>query len=282
MPLTGDTQLLVYIGGAGLLVVIFLILLISMIRRSAKKREEAAAAEMEARIEPSEPEMAPRIEQSKPEPAPRIDLRMPEQVPVVTSRHPNGAHLWRDPRTGKVMAEVDGIEFSNPHDLTPEQRRKLVLVLKEVAAWIQDPVAKPAPVSAAQSKPVSTMPAIQPRPTPPPPPPRPTPVSEQPDTATMYVEPRKTGSLTSPGDKAADAKKTAPFSIVTQIDAILQGMLVDSPLKGKGIRLVEDLKGGVTVWVGLQRYPGIDAVTDPEALAIIRAAVAEWERYSSS
>jgi hypothetical protein len=42
------------------------------------------------------------------------------------------------------------------------------------------------------------------------------------------------------------------------------------------------LNGGVTVWVGIQRYPGIDAVTDPEALAMIRAAAAEWERQSTS
>jgi hypothetical protein len=282
MPLSGDTLLLVYIGGAGLLVVLFLILLISMIRKSVrKKKEEAAAAELEARIEPPEPERVHPVEQPAPAAAHRIQQPVPE--PLVPFRHPNGAHLWRDPATGRVMAEVDGIEFANSQDLTPEQRRKLVLVLKEVAAWIQDPAPKPAPAPAVQSKPITMASSAQPKPTPPPPPPRPVVVPDHLDpTAAVYAEPRKTGSLTSPGEKAAEVKKTAPFSIVTQIDAILQGMLVDSPLKAKGIRLVEDLKGGVTVWVGLQRYPGIDAVTDPEALAIIRAAVAEWERSSSS
>jgi hypothetical protein len=71
---------------------------------------------------------------------------------------------------------------------------------------------------------------------------------------------------------SASLRKSMPY---------LQGMLQNSPMKAKGIRLVEDPNGGVTVWVGIQRYPGIDAVTDPEALAIIRAAVAEWERHST-
>ncbi len=70
----------------------------------------------------------------------------------------------------------------------------------------------------------------------------------------------------------------APKSIVEQINEILQEKLLSSPLGNKGVRLVEDPKLGVVVWVGLNHYNGVDAVTDPEVKAILRSAAAEWEQ----
>jgi hypothetical protein len=249
MQLSGDTLLIASaFGFAGLLAGIVITLLFSP-RKKAKK--EAKEVEQPVPIQKPEPRPEPR-----PQPLP--------QPPVPQKRHPDEAHLWRDPQAGKVLAEIDGVEFDGPKDLSPEQRRKLVQVLREVAAWFNEngpkPVVTPAaPQPAAQvAHPVPARPEpaaailIEPKPAPPPP----------------------------PTDKPIDVKKTAPFSIVAQIDAILQGMLQNSPLKAKGIRLVEDPSGGVNVWVGIHRYPGIDAVTDPEALAIIRAAVAQWESQS--
>jgi hypothetical protein len=255
MPLSGDTLLFASIGVAGFLAGVFITMLFTL-RRKPKKEPE-----------PELPNFDP-VPDFKPEPIPT-----PPPLPVIPPRHPDEAHLWRDPATGKILAEVDGVEFANPRDLSPDQRRKLVGVLREVAIWFND----------SGQKPVKTAAAVRPEPqAAAPTPPAPAPVQADP-TATIYVEPRKTGSLPPfPGEKPPDVKKTAPFSIVTQIDAILQGMVQDSPMKAKGIRLVEDASGGVTVWVGVHRYPGIDAVTDPEALAVIRAAVAEWERQSGA
>jgi len=256
MPLSGDTLLFASVGFAGCLAGVFITLLI------ARRRKPAEEQESEPQLPVSEPD--PVIQ---PEPAPVL-----KPAPVILPRHPDEAHLWRDPVSGKVLAEVDGVEFSNAQDLSSDQRRKLVGVLREAAAWFNTSTAKPAAPAAAQPEP---QPAPADRPV--------NPSAQLDPAATIYVEPRKTGSLSpQPGEKPADVKKTAPYSIVTQIDAILQGMLVDSPLKHKGIRLVEDMTGGVTVWVGVQRYPGIDAVTDPEALAVIRSAVAEWERQSGA
>jgi hypothetical protein len=252
MQISGDILLIaIAFGFAGLIAGIFITLLFSRGKKSKPEAEPKASA----------PKPEPR-----PEPKPQP---VPQPLPVPLKRHPDEAHFWRDPVAGKVLAEVDGVEFTNPNDLSADQRRKLMQVLREVAAWFNDTASKPVkPTPAVQTLPQTA--SVPPAPT------RPDPA------AAILIEPRKTGSLPPlPGEKPKEVKKTAPFSIVTQIDAILQGILQDSPMKAKGIRLVEDPSGGVTVWVGIQRYSSIDAVTDPEALAIIRSAVSEWERQST-
>jgi hypothetical protein len=75
-----------------------------------------------------------------------------------------------------------------------------------------------------------------------------------------------------------EEKPVATLSIVEQIDEILQARLAGSPLAGRGIRLMQSPEGGAIVWVGLQKFAGVDEVTDPEVQAVIRAATAEWEK----
>jgi hypothetical protein len=253
MQISGDTLLIASaFGFAGLVAGIVITLLFSRGRKTKP-----------------EPEAQAPIPKPEPRPVPKPQPVLQSQ-PVPQKRHPEEAHLWRDPQKGKVLAEIDGTEFAGPENLSPEQRRKLVQVLREVAGWFNETGSKPvkSPLAAETAAPVSQPPVrIAPA--------RPDPA------ATIYIEPTPAPPPPVVNEKLMDVKKTAPFSIVTQIDAILQGMLHNSPMKTKGIRLVEDPNGGVTVWVGIQRYPGIDAVTDPEALAIIRAAVAEWERQST-
>ncbi|MGA7192968.1 MAG: hypothetical protein WBW94_04990, partial [Anaerolineales bacterium] len=67
-------------------------------------------------------------------------------------------------------------------------------------------------------------------------------------------------------------------SMVGQIDAILQTHLVNSPLASRAIRLAESPDGGVIVWDGVKKYSGVSDVTDPQVQAMIRAAIAEWEK----
>ena len=50
-----------------------------------------------------------------------------------------------------------------------------------------------------------------------------------------------------------------------------------TPLAGRGIYLANSPEGGVVVNVGLQKFNGIDEVTDPEIKAALRAAITEWE-----
>ena len=67
---------------------------------------------------------------------------------------------------------------------------------------------------------------------------------------------------------------------MAQIDEILQAHLIGTPLANKAIRLQESPDGSVIVWVGLNHYEGIDAVSEPEIQALIRQAAAEWEKGS--
>ncbi|MDO8752712.1 MAG: hypothetical protein Q7J80_02370, partial [Anaerolineales bacterium] len=56
-----------------------------------------------------------------------------------------------------------------------------------------------------------------------------------------------------------------------------QARLINTALAGRGIRLQESLQGAVEVYVGLQKFPGVDDVPDETIKAAIRAAIAEWE-----
>ena len=66
-------------------------------------------------------------------------------------------------------------------------------------------------------------------------------------------------------------------SIAAQINDVLQSRLPGSPYAGQGIALVETPDQGVVVRIGIEEYPGVEAVPDPEIRSFIKAAVAEWE-----
>lgn len=66
-------------------------------------------------------------------------------------------------------------------------------------------------------------------------------------------------------------------SIVEQINDILQIRIAGTPLEQRDVRLIETPTGGVIVKVGPLYFDGIDAVTDPDVKAALKAAVAEWE-----
>ncbi len=81
-----------------------------------------------------------------------------------------------------------------------------------------------------------------------------------------------------PEETSKTPKAARPLSIVEQINDILQDTIKDTPLAGRMIRLVEDPREGVVVWIGLEHFPGVDAVPDPEVKAALRKAANEWER----
>ena len=71
-------------------------------------------------------------------------------------------------------------------------------------------------------------------------------------------------------------------SMVEQIDAILQEVISNSDKPDRKIRLVEEPKEGVIVWVGNEHFIGIDAVPDPIVKDLIRMAVKAWDKQTEN
>jgi hypothetical protein len=66
--------------------------------------------------------------------------------------------------------------------------------------------------------------------------------------------------------------------MVGQINAILQARIVNTRFAELGLTMIESPSGGVYVYVGLNKFEGIDAVPDEEIKTVIRGAIAEWEK----
>ena len=157
--------------------------------------------------------------------------------------------LWSGPDQ-QIHLELEGTELGAPQTILPDQRRRLIAALSRARPWVE---AQPAPA-----------------------PPRPAPTAEPPLPAVPPpVEPVK-ASLFSGRAKPVEPPPP-PLSIVGQINEVLQKRLAGTALGRKAISLSESPTGGVIVLIGASRYEGIDAVPDPEVVAAIRAAIAEWE-----
>jgi hypothetical protein len=59
-------------------------------------------------------------------------------------------------------------------------------------------------------------------------------------------------------------------------------MIQTSSLKEKGIKLLEREDHGVDVWIGVEKFDGVEAIPYPEARQLIKAAAARWEKEESS
>ena len=157
-------------------------------------------------------------------------------------------------RTGsnKVWLEMDGLRLENKDALQAEQRQRLISVVLDLRPWLE--AARPSSPAGAPD-PVTSQQTIQP---------------------STVVSPDK------PKGKGVEGVKPTPIlkSIVEQIDDVLQAKILASPFKDRKIGLVEGPGGTVIVKDGVNRYEGIDTVPDPEIKALIRQAVAEWEKGS--
>lgn len=168
----------------------------------------------------------------------------------------------------QIKIEMDGTPLSSPETISPEQRQRLINLLVSVRPWVEFKQAiKPSPPS----------PATNPPPSIPKQPAQPTTVLSTPTPDTQAVSLIKGINSMVTRDVRTASEKNPP-SIVGMIDEVLQTRLLNSPHKDRGIRLEDGPMGGVMVWVGNQRYEGIDAVPDQDIQAMIKSAVAEWEK----
>ncbi len=180
------------------------------------------------------------------------------------------AGLWRERAGGKLAVWSGDKMLGDPKLLGAEERQRLESAGRELLTWLgvadkSQPEALEQPlmdarlasvVGAAPAAPAAVSPA-----------------------ATQEQVPAGPAPASSEAALAEDAAKPPkPLSIVEQINDILQGMVKDTPLAARSIRLVEDPREGVIVLVGLERYKGVDSVPDPEIKATLRRAAGEWER----
>lgn len=216
-----------------------------------------------------------RKKNQKPAPAPT-----PE--PVVVEHNRPGEQTVLEvtlERASKWHLELDGVRLDDPAAVPAEKRQRLVNIIVQIRPWLEGklaaaapeiPAAPAAPAPAAAAVPAVETAAVK------------TTAPAVPTQAAPAAEALKLNAMRGFGSMiAGDSRKvveTRPTSIVSMIDAVLQTNLASSPLKDRGIRLEENPGGGVVVWVGVQRYDGIDAVPDPVIVAAIRGAIAEWEQ----
>ena len=71
--------------------------------------------------------------------------------------------------------------------------------------------------------------------------------------------------------------ETPSLNVVAQINAILQENLDGTPIKQRGILLMEQSDHSMVVMVGLDKYNSVDEVPDEEIRMAIRQAVSQWE-----
>ncbi len=155
---------------------------------------------------------------------------------------------------GALTLDLDGARV-NTSAITSQQRKRLIELLNAIRPWLEGKPAAPPPIAPAAV--ADTRQGI------PPPPP--------------VSQPARPAPAPSPAKKAAEPE-LAPTSIVGQINAILQVRIAGTPLASPGIILMESPTGGVWVYVGVNKYEGVDEVPDEAVKAAIRAAIAEWEK----
>lgn len=162
---------------------------------------------------------------------------------------------------GRLTLDLDGVRM-NTSALTAEQRKRLIDMLTAIRPWLEGKPASPPPAS--PTPPVQPAPPAQAGQAPSTPPPAP-------------AQPVSAARPTPTSQRKEEEPEAVPTSIVGQINMILQARIAHTPLATPGIILLESPSGGVNVYIGVEKYEGVDAVPNEEVKAAIRAAIAEWE-----
>jgi hypothetical protein len=182
--------------------------------------------------------------------------------------------FWTDEDGKKVVPEVGGRMIHSIKELDTLQRARLTRLMDQLRlgppAAPQEPAAAPTPtLRPPDQKPSSPEAASSGLP-----------VNVPPAVVEPPASPPNLSMLSALGRSLQPEIGRAPVahkSIAAQIDEVLQEMLEGTPLAQKGIRLMELPGKGMVVLVGMEQYPGVGDVPDPDVRQAIRAAVAAWE-----
>lgn len=178
-----------------------------------------------------------------------------QPTPVVVNNDPGILKLKRD--NENFTLELDGARVQ-PGSLSLEHRNRLIEVLNILRPWLDG-------ASVAATPPVMQSPLSQPVPD----------SINQPSTPLPPISIKPSAK---PAEPAQEKPAPPPTSIVGQINLVLQEKLAGSPLEERGISLSQSAEGGVIVTIGVSQYFGVDEVPDADVKALIRAAIADWEK----
>ena len=165
------------------------------------------------------------------------------------------AHLWRHEDSKQLVAQIDNQYIDHGEELTSDQHALLSLALLDLGDWV-----------GLESR-MQVVEELQ----------------EEED----KEEEKEAAPFFSPIDmlkKAVTSDVYLPLedmSLAEQIDPILQNLLDESPLRDRGISLMEMEGRGMVVNVGLDLYDNVGDVPDEEIRALIHKAVAVWEKRST-
>ncbi len=180
-----------------------------------------------------------------------------EKLAALPPASPDDPGLLRlKSQNNTLSLELDGVPLQ-PAAVTLQQRKRLIELLNLIRPWVEGKPIPPHP----STPPPTASPAASLPPQPP----------SQPVRPAAAVKP-------APAAPSTEKPKPPSTSIVEQINDILQARIAGTALESPGIVLLESATGSVLVYVGINKYEGVDEVPDEAVKAAIRAAIAEWER----
>lgn len=178
-------------------------------------------------------------------------LTLPELPVLPEERFDSIVHIYREKNSGKIVTDVKGKVHLTHNTIPADQLQILQEASRSWQAWLGISAPAPTPVPTPVHMPAPVIPAPQPE----------------------ALPPVTVGSAV----RSDPIEKPRARTMVGQIEEILQEMLPNTDYAGQNIHLGEELEHGVVVWVGAQKYIGVDSVTDEGIKSVIKAAVSRWE-----
>jgi len=221
------------------------------------------------------------------EPKSALENTLPKDL--TQEGYSEAARLLYSPSTKRVVTQLDGDFYKEFLPLTPEQRRRVLRLLQAWKEWCEqssaqnEPAKQPlavtqTPVENSDQRPETIYKPLA----------DPIRIDQDLESAPktenladlgikIPEEVQPIPAVISIGSKPVKIEKKEPLTIVEQINEVINKLAAGTPIEKRNIRLAEKGHEGITVWVGLDHFDGVDAVPFPEVQQLIKAAVARWE-----
>lgn len=206
------------------------------------------------------------------------------------------ARLWYSPITKKILTELSDEFFKEYSDLSPDHQKKVLRLSSLLTEWtkvekstetlfppspfVTDPPAESAQpnpgVASSMSENAQPSPFVDTAPI----------INDQSIPTISQDRMRITeGDMVSDNipvvEETPEATNVKPKTVAGQISDIIEEMIQTSPLRDKGIKLIEREDHGVEVLFGTEKFDGIESIPYPEVKQLIKAAVARWQKEAA-